>query len=79
MTVEGEVVQVIGTGIVTMTDIENVTWIVKGQESGMVEVEYQKIGQKIKFKIVIPSNVSAKFKYERTELQLKTGVNEFEI
>lgn len=38
MRVEGEVVQVIGTGIVIMTDIENVTWIVKGPESGMVEV-----------------------------------------
>lgn len=40
MRVEGEVIQVIGTGIVTGsgTDIENVIQIVKGLESGMAEV-----------------------------------------
>ncbi len=48
-------------------------------ESGVVKVEYKKQGALTHFKVTIPEKVSAKFKYEGKEFQLKTGVNEFEI
>lgn len=46
---------------------------------GDIAVAYEKVGEKVKFGIVIPANVCAKFKYLEQELDLKEGRNTFTI
>ena len=46
---------------------------------GEISVAYEKVGEKVKFDIVIPANVCAKFQYLEQELELKEGRNTFVI
>ncbi|MBR4058302.1 MAG: family 78 glycoside hydrolase catalytic domain [Lachnospiraceae bacterium] len=46
---------------------------------GEIAVAYEKVGEKVKFDIVIPANVCAKFQYLEQELELKEGRNTFVI
>ncbi|MBR2038455.1 MAG: hypothetical protein IKA09_12145, partial [Lachnospiraceae bacterium] len=46
---------------------------------GEISVAYEKVGEKVKFDIVIPIGVCAKFKYLEQELDLKEGRNIFTI
>lgn len=48
-------------------------------DGGKLLVEYEKLNDKTKFNIVVPSGVTAKFSYEQYSCDLKVGENKIEI